>query len=141
MPEKEKPAVLIIDDDEFQRQLLTEHLAWRGMDLETAASGREAVDILERRPFDVVLLDVAMPGMSGGELLTILRERFAPTELPIIVISGIDDPAKIVVMLDLGANDYLVKPPSYDVLSARIRRQVATKRAFDAMRRPAQAPE
>src|SRR3954464_9693714 len=77
--------LLVVDDDESNRDLLARRLGPRGHQGLPAGGGREAIALVEAQPFDVVLLDVMMPGMSGMDVLRVLRRDHRPTDLPVIM--------------------------------------------------------
>ncbi|MEO7995437.1 MAG: PP2C family protein-serine/threonine phosphatase, partial [bacterium] len=86
-------------------------------------------------PYDLVILDVMMPEMSGLDVLEVLRQAHAMTDLPIIMASALDESGDVVKALALGANDYVTKPIDFPILLARIRTQLALKAAVDRVRR------
>jgi sigma-B regulation protein RsbU (phosphoserine phosphatase) len=94
-----------------------------------ARNGRAAIELLGDHRFDVTLLDVMMPGMSGLEVLRFLRRIDSLIDLPIIMVTARGDSAEIVEALELGANDYVTKPIDFPVVLARIRTQLALRRA------------
>src|SRR5262249_51909173 len=96
--------------------------------------GRLALAMIEDRSFDVVLLDMMMPGMSGLEVLRILRRSHEAVELPVIMVTAKDQSEDIVEAFALGANDYVTKPVDMPVVAARIATQVAHRRARAALR-------
>src|SRR5205085_7216124 len=100
----------------------------------TAKSGREAIEQLGERRFDLVLLDIMMPGMNGLEVLKFLRRVDSLIDLPIIMVTAKGEAEDMVEALELGANDYLTKPLDFPVVLARIRTQLALKRAEDRLR-------
>ena len=110
-------SVLIVDDSEPNRDVLSRRLLRNGFLVETAADGDAALMLAGRRAFDVVLLDVEMPGMSGLEVLGRLRETRSQTELPVIMVTARAQGADIVEALQLGANDYVTKPIDFDLLT------------------------
>jgi DNA-binding response OmpR family regulator len=111
--------VLAVDDEAPILRTIEMSLEVDGCEVVTARSGEDAISILEDGDFNVVLLDVLMPEMSGFDLVEKLRE--AGHEIPIILITALDKGTDKVRGLDLGADDYLVKPFNPDELSARIR--------------------
>ncbi len=86
-----------------------------------ASSGEEALRLLEEQRFDLVLLDVMMPKVSGYEVCRVLRESYPIEELPVIFLTAKNQTSDVATGLSLGANDYLVKPISKGELSARVR--------------------
>jgi DNA-binding response OmpR family regulator len=110
--------VLIVDDDHANRKMVTYLMGEEGYHVESAASGQEALRLLDERVVDLVILDVMMPGMDGYELLTRLKQRF---DLPVIFLSAKGETADRVKGLDTGADDYLAKPFEPAELMARVR--------------------
>jgi diguanylate cyclase (GGDEF)-like protein len=99
-----------------------------GYYVSAAPEGVTALDYLARREFDLVLLDVVMPLMSGVEVLKCIRCTYSVTDLPVIMITARDESDDIVHALESGANDYLTKPFALPVVSARVRTQLMLKR-------------
>ncbi len=128
----DKASLLVVDDHEMNRDMLSRRLGRKGYDVDTAADGPEALRKIEAGSFDLVLLDIMMPGMNGIEVLTRLRQRNSPTELPVIMVSAKGESADMVVALQAGASDYVTKPVDLPVALARVRTQLALKRASDA---------
>ena len=110
--------ILIIEDEPALLAMLKAALDYGGFASETVGSGKEAIDALSKRQFDAVLLDLGLPDVDGGELLTILRSM---STLPIIVVSGRGTERDKIEALDLGADDYVAKPCLPGELLARIR--------------------
>jgi len=130
--------VLVVDDAVFQRRLLTRLLADLGHAVKEASDGREALAILrdpETEPVDVVLLDIVMPVMDGYETLAAMKEDDDLRDLPVIVISGVDELASVVRCIRMGATDYLPKTVDPEILRARIDSSLAQKRFHDLERR------
>jgi len=112
------PSVLIVEDDERVRSALVRALTMRGHYVTEAALGLPALQaIVDDRP-DVVLLDLGLPDVDGGDLLKMVR---AVSSVPVIVGTARDDEAEIVRVLDLGADEYVVKPFSAHQIDARVR--------------------
>ena len=111
------PRVLVVDDEEPTRTLLNRLLTMEGYVVDEAPDARTALDQLDARPPDLLLLDVMMPGQDGLDLLASLRRR---GDLPVILLTARASEADRVVGLRLGADDYVVKPFSPAELSARI---------------------
>jgi diguanylate cyclase (GGDEF)-like protein/PAS domain S-box-containing protein len=127
-------SLLVVDDSEPNRDVLSRRLAQRGYLVATAANGHDALALAAAQPFDLVLLDVEMPEMSGLEVLTELRARFSQTELPVIMVTARTQSADIVEALRLGANDYVTKPVDFAVALARISTHLAHKSAVADLR-------
>lgn len=121
--------VLIVEDNPVNATLLTNQLQGQGFATEVCYSGEECLERVGREEFALVLLDIMMPGISGLEVLPRLRERFPPVELPVIMVTSVDNDDKIVEALGLGANDYIVKPVNIDIAVARIS-SLLTARAY-----------
>lgn len=113
-----EPLVLAVDDEMGILRLITLELTAQGFRVITASSGDEALAIAETQRPDIVLLDVVMPEMSGHEVLRALRER---TPVPVILVTARDREVDKVRGLELGADDYIVKPFGADEMGARIR--------------------
>jgi DNA-binding response OmpR family regulator len=124
-------SILVIDDDEANRALLSRRLVHQGHSVLTAESGEAGLAIAAREPVDVILLDVLMPGLSGYEVLTRLKEDEALREIPVLMITALDDAASVARSIALGAADYLAKPFDPAVLRARVRTCLTKKRARD----------
>jgi class 3 adenylate cyclase len=134
------PALLVVDDDEGNRYTLTRRLAREGFsDLTTANDGREALDLLAARPFDLVLLDIMMPNMNGYQVLEHMKANAELRHVPVIMISAVDDMDSVVRCIELGAEDYLPKPFNPILLRARVGASLERKRLHDQI--TAQAAE
>ncbi len=123
--------LLIVDDDEANRDMLSRRLERKGFAVTVAEDGIRAIELVRARSFDLVLLDVLMPGLSGLEVLRELRRGFPATELPVIMATALTDSGDIVEALRLGANDYVSKPLDFPVVLARIHTQLSLKRAIE----------
>src|SRR6476469_2721297 len=121
--------LLIVDDDELNRDGLARRLQRHAYEVVAAKSGREAIELLGGRRFDLVLLDIMMPGMNGLEVLKFLRRVGSLIDLPIIMVTAKGESEDMVEALELGANDYVTKPLDFPVVLARIRTQLALRRA------------
>ena len=121
--------LLIVEDDPANQDLLRRRLARHGYSVEVAGDGPTALDKISRTPYDLVLLDQMMPGMSGMDLLRLLQGTFTPSELPVIMVTAVDQSEAVVEALDQGANDYVSKPVDMPVVLARIQTQLARSRA------------
>lgn len=110
--------VLVIDDDPAVTSLLKRGLSYEGFAVDTAKSGPEGLAIVREHPPDLVILDVTMPGLSGFEVLE--RLRAADEQLPVLMLTARDAPTDQVQGLESGADDYVMKPFTFEVLLARI---------------------
>jgi diguanylate cyclase (GGDEF)-like protein/PAS domain S-box-containing protein len=127
-------SLLIVDDCEPNRDALSRRLARNGYLVTTAGDGNEALAMAEAGSYDLVLLDVEMPGMTGLEVLSRLRETRAQTVLPVIMVTARTRGADIVEAFRLGANDYVTKPIDFPVALARIGTHLSHKRAVEDLR-------
>ena len=121
--------ILVIDDDPAVTSVLKRGLAYDGYAVDTAASGTEGLAAARERYPDLVILDIMMPGMDGLEVLR--RLRAADPQLPILMLTARDAPSDQVAGLQSGADDYVVKPFTFEVLLARVQAQL---RKLDAQR-------
>jgi two-component system, OmpR family, response regulator PrrA len=112
------PSVLVVDDDQGIRIALERALSTEGFSVSTVADGHAALDAVEREGCDLVVLDVAMPGLDGVSVTR--RLRGDGRELPILILSALDQVDDRVAGLQAGADDYLVKPFAVDELVARL---------------------
>ena len=110
--------ILIIEDDANIRKLVSVNLEKRGYKVSEAGDGNQAMFLFRQQPFDLVLLDLILPGISGVDVCTWIRSR---SDVPIIVLSGMKDEDLKVTALDAGADDYITKPFGHEELLARVR--------------------
>jgi DNA-binding response OmpR family regulator len=110
--------ILVIDDDPAVTSLLKRGLSYEGFAVATATSGTEGLAIAREHPSDLVILDVMMPGLNGFEVLQ--RLRAGDERLPVLMLTARDAPADQVQGLESGADDYVMKPFTFEVLLARI---------------------
>lgn len=126
-----EPCILVVDDEPINQQVLKNHLSGLNIQLIQAMNGEEAIEAIEKNThFDLILLDVMMPRMSGYEVCSKIREKYLPSELPIIMITAKNQLQDIVQGLSLGANDYLPKPFQKEELLARIKTQLDLHQIF-----------
>jgi DNA-binding NtrC family response regulator len=123
--------LLVVDDNEISRDLMRRQLERQGHLVTIAGSGKQALSILQGRTFDLVLLDIMMPDMSGYQVLQQLKSSDAFGDIPVIVVSALDDMDSVVHCLRMGAEDYLIKPCNHVLLKARIRTCLENKRLKD----------
>jgi CheY-like chemotaxis protein len=112
--------VLVVDDDFFNSTLLTTNLEEQGHAAETAEDGETALAMLAQRAYDVVLLDLLMPGIDGHAVLQRMKQNPALRDIPVIMISSSDELERVVTSIELGAEDYLPKPFDPVLLRARL---------------------
>ncbi len=115
--------LLYADDEESLRELVKSHLSLEGFDVETVGDGKEAVDLLGKQKFDLVLLDLRMPRMDGFAVLQYLTKLQNPP--PVIMLTGVDDVAVASQCIKLGAADYLTKPYNFHELIDSVERVLA----------------
>jgi len=126
-----RPRLLIVDDISDNRTILTRRFQRRGFDVVEAECGLTAIELIDKESFDLVLLDVMMPGMDGIETLKRIRSRNSASELPVIMVTAKSESTNIVDALELGANDYVTKPVDFAVALARVNTQISRKRAVE----------
>jgi adenylate cyclase len=124
-------AILVVDDNEGNREMLARRLARQGYDVRRATGGREALESLRGDLADLVLLDVLMPGIDGYETLRRLKGDEALRNIPVLMISALDEMQSVVRCIELGAEDYLPKPFDPVLLQARIGACLEKKRLRD----------
>lgn len=120
------PRVLVVDDQEEIREMTSLVLSGAGYAVTTAAGGEEALRRARIEPFDLVLLDINMPGMGGWETLRLLREDEELDGLPVAMFSVKGEVRDKTVGLQYGATDYITKPFAVDDLVARVARLLAS---------------
>lgn len=123
--------VLIVDDMSTTRLMLSRYVRQLGHEETTAANGIEALDLLRRRKFDLILLDVMMPEMDGYSVLEALKSDADLRDIPVVMISGVDEIESVVRCIERGAEDYLPKPFNATLLRARIGACLEKKRLWD----------
>ena len=126
--------VLVVDDTPENRDLLMRRLAKEGHAVTLAVNGREALERLRERPFDLVLLDIMMPEVSGFDVLEQVKADESLRHIPVVVISALSDVDSVVRCVQLGAEDYLFKPFNTVLLKARIAASLEKKRLRDRER-------
>jgi DNA-binding response OmpR family regulator len=121
--------VLTIDDDTAITELLAMLLRTHGYEVKTVNSGEEGVDAIKKYNPHVVVLDLMMPGLDGWQVCKTVREF---SNVPIVILSALDDPAMIASALDAGADDYLIKPVSSSILVAHLNRLIRRTGTLEA---------
>lgn len=125
---------MIVDDEENNRDMLSRRLQRAGFAVETAPDGQRALQLIQEREYELILLDQMMPGLSGLDVLRLLRATYTPQDLPIIMVTAVTESKAIAEAIELGANDYVTKPVDYPVAMARIRSHLGRKVAERALR-------
>ncbi len=116
-----KEKILIVDDEEDILELVKFNLAREGYKTMLAATGEQALDLVEENRVDLIILDLMLPGIDGLEVTRILRNDPAKQNIPIVMLTAKGDESDIITGLELGANDYISKPFSVKELIARVR--------------------
>ena len=119
-----RPLALICDDEELILDLLEHHLSQEGFEVARASDGQEALDQLQHRLPDVVVLDVMMPCIQGDEVLRRIREYPSWRHIPVLMLTMRYDETDVVSAFEVGASDYLAKPFTSAELMARVKRLV-----------------
>jgi two-component system response regulator VicR len=109
--------VLVIDDDAAMTDILNYHLTAGGMEVKVVNDGRNGLDSINDFNPNLILLDLLMPELDGWDVCRAIKSKF---EIPIIILSAVDNPTRIAEALDAGADDYLIKPVSSESLIAHI---------------------
>ena len=126
--------VMVVDDDDQNRDLLSRLIRHDHYDIVTASSGAEALQRAGSSKLDLVLLDLVMPGLNGFEVLRALKNKESTNQVPVIMVSGVDDIEGISTCLESGAEDYVLKPFNATILRARLKGTLERKRARDLER-------
>ena len=120
--------ILIVDDEVINRKVLHNHLSFAGYEISEVSNGTQALSVLEKeKDFDLILLDIMMPGISGYEVCQRIREEHLPNDLPIILLTAKNRISDLVNGFQVGANDYLTKPFSKNELLSRIKTHLNLK--------------
>ena len=126
------PRILVVDDNDDNRYTLTLYLELEGYaDIQIAEDGEQAIARLDKESFDVVLLDVMMPKVDGYQVLSWLKDQRRLHDLPVIMISALNEMTSVVRCIELGAVDYLLKPFNQVLLKARLGASLEKKRLRD----------
>ena len=120
--------ILVVDDNELNRDMLSRRLQRQGYQTELAENGRQALEMLRDKPFDLVLLDIMMPEMDGYAVLARMKGEASLRNIPIIMISAITEMDSVVKCIEMGAEDYLPKPFNPTLLRARVSASLEKKR-------------
>ena len=126
------PRILVVDDNDDNRYTLTLYLELEGYaDIQVAEDGEQAIGRLDKESFDLVLLDVMMPKVDGYQVLSWLKDQRRLHDLPVIMISALNEMTSVVRCIELGAEDYLPKPFEPVLLKARVGACLEKKRLHD----------
>lgn len=124
-------SLLVVDDNEMNRDMLVRRLKPLGYQVDTACDGGQALDMLQNGAYDLVLLDIMMPVMDGFEVLQQMKLQPRLKSVPVIMITALDDTSSAARCIDMGAEDYLTKPFDPTLLKARISSCLERKRLHD----------
>jgi putative two-component system response regulator len=127
--------ILIVDDDQRNRKLMVVQLESLGHEIHVAANGDEALDLIQDIDPDLVLLDVMMPGIDGYQVLEKIKGNRETMDLPVIMITALSDTQSRVKAYDLGADDFISKPPDRTEMMVRVRSLLKVKAYHDEMAR------
>lgn len=125
--------ILVVDDDESNRDMLSRSLCKSGYRVLQAENGTQAIELIYKNSFDLILLDVIMPNMDGYEVLNNIRKSYPPIVLPVIMVTAKVNTADIVKALEMGANDYVTKPVDFPIALARIQTHLQMKYAEEEL--------
>ncbi len=120
--------VLVVDDDLLNRKLMEGLLRPHGYDIQTVATGSEALYVMAREDIDLVLLDVMMPGLDGFEVCRAIKAEEETRMTPVILITALDDVETKIRGIEAGADDFITKPPNREELTARVKSLLKMKR-------------
>ena len=127
---EKKISVLVVDDDGMNRELITRGLEKEGYNVANAESGRIAMQLIEVEHFDLFLLDIMMPEVDGVELLRHIRKHADYADIPVIMMSANNDRENVRNCIEIGANDFIVKPLSLSIVKERIARLFPQQNAW-----------
>lgn len=127
--------LLVVDDAEDNRLILARRLQVQGYKVASAENGKEAVELLQHKKFDLILLDIVMPEMDGFQVLEWIKSQPRLSNIPVVILSALDDISSVVRCIQLGAADYLTKPFDPVLLKARVESCLQKKRFHDRERR------
>ena len=130
-PLKDKSRILIVDDEEENRNLLSSRLQREGFETRLAIDGEDALAKIDFESFDLILLDILMPRMDGFQALLKVKSNEKTSHIPVIMISALDDLSMVVPCIEAGAEDYLSKPFNRVLLGARISSSLEKKQRHD----------
>tara|TARA_R110002096_G_scaffold4493_7_gene20818 strand:+ start:3711 stop:4118 length:408 start_codon:yes stop_codon:yes gene_type:complete len=125
--------ILIADDGRVIRTAISRKLEEEGYAVTAVASGQETLEVMEHDSFDLVVLDIHMPGIDGIEALRQLRQKHSAVQLPVIMATAKDEDEDIVSCFEAGASDFVSKPINFPVLFARIDTHLRLKQAMEKL--------
>lgn len=129
------PTILIVDDEPLQLEIFADMLKKEGYMVVKASGGEEAFQLIDKVKPDLILLDILMPRINGIDVCKIIRSSELMKYIPIIMLTALDSDESVVEALNAGADDYIIKRSSPDVISARVKAHLRTKSLFDEVDR------
>ncbi|MBI4907351.1 MAG: response regulator [Acidobacteria bacterium] len=123
----DEASLLVVDDDADLRDVIARRLRRAGFHVETAVDGKDALSMVRQSAYDLILLDLNMPGLTGLQVLSVLRETYSRRTLPIVMLTAQSDEATVLRAGVLGANDYIRKPVDFHLAVEHIRRNLEQK--------------
>lgn len=127
--------ILVVDDSRTNLHALAHRLDGLGYHVVLSERGAEALELIAARGFDLVLLDMLMPGLSGLEVLREIRSSHDTVHLPVILLTAQSDPRCAVQALEAGADDFFAQPFAFELLAVAIDRALARSRRLDGLKR------
>jgi diguanylate cyclase (GGDEF)-like protein len=126
------PNFLVVDDDDMNREVMRRYLRSLGyVNISMAENGKQALEKLAKKPFDLVLLDITMPILNGHQVLEIMKREAQYRHIPVVMISALDESERIASCIEAGADDYITKPFDHIILRARVCACLERKRLRD----------
>jgi CheY-like chemotaxis protein len=119
-PPRQRPSVLVVDDEDLVRNVVCEWLRRVGLEVVAAASGEDALALFETRTFDLVLIDVLMPGLDGFDTVRVLKSRPERAAIPVLFMSGFPEKNRVLFAGQTGAVDFLPKPLDLKALVGKV---------------------
>ncbi len=130
---KQKPRILVVDDDWLNREMLEAYLTEAGCKALTAENGAAALEIAAREPLDLVILDIRMPGMNGYEVCIRLKNDPATRFIPVVMVTALEADENKIQAIEAGADDFVTKPFNSYLLLARVKSLLRIKRLHDEL--------
>ena len=128
-----KPIVVVADDDAATRYVIARTLSHDGFAVIEASNGQEAVDVFQQSHPDVILMDVEMPGINGYQACSVIRNMCNGADLPIVMVTGLEDSESIDRAYEVGATDFISKPINWSLIGHRLRYILRGARNFQAL--------
>jgi CheY-like chemotaxis protein len=116
--------VLVVDDNDMNRDVLSRRLQREGYEVSTVENGKRAIEALALEKYDIVLLDIMMPEMDGFETLKRIRNNPKTKPVPVIMLTSLNEMEDVKKCIGLGANDYVLKPYNIEDLQTRIEKHL-----------------